>query len=176
MTDWAHSPVHKLDEKGTYMVTAGTFKKVHRFTTPARLDMLEDKLTELVDRFGWQLQAWALMVNHYHIVAVSPENPESLGAMLSELHSSTAEVLNREDNTPGRRVWYQFWDTQLTYQKSYLARIKYVHNNPAHHNVVSDSAQYQWCSKAWFDQAASGAFKRTIDSFDIDRLNVRDDF
>lgn len=27
MSDWPHAPVHKLKEKGTYMVTAGTYKK-----------------------------------------------------------------------------------------------------------------------------------------------------
>ena len=37
--------------------------------------------------------------------------------------------LNRIDDTPGRRVMYKFWDTRLTFEKSWLARLNYVHQN-----------------------------------------------
>ena len=42
--------------------------------------------------------------------------------MLSVLHVRTAEWVDKLDQTPGGRVWFNFRETRLTYQKSYLAR------------------------------------------------------
>src|SRR6185295_13265442 len=40
------------------------------------------------------------------------------------------------DNATGRQVWYNFWDTKLTFENSYLARLNYVHQNPVKHGLV----------------------------------------
>jgi putative transposase len=69
-----------------------------------------------------------------------------------------------------------FWDTKLTYEKSYLARLHYVHQNAVKHGLVSVANQYQWCSARWFEQIASPAMVRSIYRFKIDRLNIRDNF
>ena len=173
---WAHAPVHKLEESGAYMVTAGTYRKIHHLSSAPRLELFQGQFFSLSERFRWELQAWAIMANHYHFVAVPAGDPHSLRPFLAELHKSTASELNRMDATTGRRVWFQFRDTHLTYPASYLARLKYVHNNPAHHGIVRDASQYRWCSRTWFDQRATGAFRRTVESFRTDRLRVDDDF
>ena len=36
MTDWPHAPVHRLDQAGTYMVTAGTYLKKHHLRNAER--------------------------------------------------------------------------------------------------------------------------------------------
>ena len=87
---WPHMPCHKLLEKGTYMVTAGTHQKLLHFRTFERLQFLHDNLLELAKGYGWELQAWAVLANHYHFIARSPENPDNLAAFLSELHVKAA--------------------------------------------------------------------------------------
>jgi REP element-mobilizing transposase RayT len=67
------------------MVTAGTYTKIPYFNTDARRDVLLKMLTDVTKEFGWRLQAWAVMANHYHFVA-STERPERLGKMLGKLH------------------------------------------------------------------------------------------
>ena len=176
MRDWPHAPVHRLDEAGAYMVTAGTLEKRHLLHSPERLQLVHDVLLSVAAEFSWGLQAWAVLVNHYHVVAMSPENPKSLRTMLSKLHTETATALNRMDGVPGRQVWYQFWDKHITYQRSYLARLRYVHENAVHHRVVSHAEEYPWCSARWFAQEASRTFQRTVNSFKIDQLSVKDDF
>jgi putative transposase len=32
---------------------------------------------------------------------------------------------------------YEFWDTHLTFEKSWLARLHYVHHNPVHHGLAA---------------------------------------
>ncbi|MHB9134297.1 MAG: transposase [Armatimonadota bacterium] len=176
MPNWPHAPVHQLTEAGAYMVTAGTFLKHRYFDTPERLQLVHDMLLNLAADFAWQLEAWAVFSNHYHFVSESPADPSTLSTMLSKLHTLTSTELNRLDGTPGRQVWFQFWDTRLTYQRSYLARLQYVHTNAVHHRLVQRATDYRWCSAAWFERIATPAFRQTLANIKIDRITVRDDF
>ena len=90
--------------------------------------------------------------------------------------SESARELNQLDQCLGRKVWYNFWDTKLTYERSYLARLNYVHQNAVRHGLVPVANQYPWCSAAWFERTASPAAVKTIYGFKIDRLNVDDDY
>jgi hypothetical protein len=48
------------------MVTAGTYGKVHFFLTPERRDSLLERLQLCTVEYGWELQSWAVLANHYH--------------------------------------------------------------------------------------------------------------
>jgi putative transposase len=129
--------------------------------------------------FGWDFEAWAVFSNHYHFVAHSPAaapDASNLSDMLRVLHVKTAEWVNKLDHAPGRRGWFNFWETRLTYQRSYLARLNYVHQNPVKHGLVPVANQYPWCSAAWFERQTSPAMIKSIYRFKVDRLQVRDDF
>ncbi len=174
--DWPHSPVHRLAEDGAYMVTAGTYDRVALFKGGDRLTLLRDELHAAARKRGWRLQAWAVMANHYHVVALSPEDAGALRDVLQELHSVTARKLNAMDRVSGRKVWYQYWDTRITYAKSYFARLRYVHENPVKHGLVQDATKYPWCSAGWFEREGDPVLVKTVQSFKIDRVRVKDDF
>jgi putative transposase len=176
MGDWPHAPVHRLGEAGAYIVTAGTYKKEHYFQQSSRLSFLHDSLIRLATEYGWALQAWAVFSNHYHFVAMSPGDPGTLRLWTSQLHTLTAREANRLDKTPGRKVWFQFWETHLTYERSYLARLNYVLQNPVRHGLVRVARDYPWCSAAWFEQRSGWTFFKTVTSFKIDRVKVPDNF
>ena len=101
---WAHSPAHLFVPGATYFLTAGTYGKEKYFHTPERLSFVLNELLVQAEIFRWQLQAWAVMQNHYHFVAVAPMNAGSLKRMIQALHSLTARAVNAEDSTPGRKV------------------------------------------------------------------------
>ena len=172
---WPHAPVHWTFEPGIYMVTAGLYRQTPLLHTADRRDLVLAECFNCAQEFGWHLQAWAVMTNHYHFVAHT-EKPESLSRFMSKLHGNTARVLNREDRTPGRRVWFEFWDSHITYEASWLARLKYVHTNPIHHGVVQSAEEYPWCSAGWFRKQANQSLIATIERVKIDSVNVRDDF
>ena len=161
------------------MVTAATYNKSLHFRAPERLTVLERGLLKLAAETGWRLEAWAVFANHYHFVVHSPETDQDAGTlrpMLSQLHEKTAKWINRLDAAPGRKVWHNFRETKLTYEKSYLARLAYVHGNAVHHGLVSVANQYRWCSAAWLERTATPAQVKTIYSIKTDRLSVPDDF
>ncbi len=84
--------------------------------------------------------------------------------------------MNDLDGEPGRKVWFQYWDTLLSFERSFLARLNYVHNNPVKHGLVKIATRYPWCSASWFEQNADRSFYNTVMNFKTDRVNVRDDF
>ena len=176
MRDWPHSPLHRLGEPGTYIVTAATYLKDPFFRGAARLDYLCENLLDVAEKHKWGLQAWAVFPNHYHFVAVSPVQATSLTDFTKHLHSVTSIQANRWDQTPGRKVWYQFWETLLTDEKSCLTRLSYVHRNAVHHQLVREPSTYRWCSAGWLQRRASTAFYKTIMGMKIDRVSVPDEF
>jgi len=97
MADWPHAPVHRLAETRAYMVTGATYQKAHRLWDAQRLDLMLNRLLALAEEFAWRLQAWAIMSNHYHFVALSPDSAESLRAFIHKLHSQTGKQLNELD-------------------------------------------------------------------------------
>jgi len=174
--DWPHAPVHRLGEQGTFIVTSSTHEKAHYFRGADRLDYLETNLLSLAKEHGWQLEAWAVFSNHYHFVAHSPPDPQTLSTFLKELHGRTSHWVNQLDRLTERQVWFNYWETKLTFEKSYLARLSYVHQNPVKHGLVTSAAQYRWCSAAWLERTAPRSQVAILYRFKIDKINVRDDF
>ncbi len=171
-----HGPPHRFEPNQIYFVTSGTLYKKILFTTPEKLTFLRDTLLGEASRNDWVMEAWAVMANHYHFVARTAGDPRTLTRFLRAVHSKTAIWLNKGDGSPGRKVWYRYWETGLSYQASYLARLAYTHNNPAKHGLVKDAGDYPWCSKTWFLQNAKESFRRTVCSIKYDDVNVMDDF
>lgn len=176
---WPHAPVHRLSERGVFFVTAATYRKEHFFGSRKRLRRLHEDLLRKAQDFNWRLEAWAVFSNHYHLVAHSPENEEdatSLSTFLNQLHSLSATWANRLDNAPGRKVWHNFRDTQLTFERSYLARLSYTHRNAVKHGLVPVANQYLWCSAGWFERVATNAQVATLYGMNVDEIHVQDDF
>ena len=175
MPDWPHAPLYRFEESGLYFITAGTNQKEHFFTNAAKLNTLQNLLFANAREHDCWLQAWALFANHYHLVIRCDEGAK-LRKMLSRLHTESAIALNRCDNVKGRKVWFQFWDTQLTFERSWLARLRYTHENAVHHRLVARAANYPWCSASWFERTAAAAFVETVGRIKIDSVKVVDEY
>jgi len=174
---WPHAPPHWILQGGTYLVTASTYHRQRIFHSHDKLDAVTDILIDTAKEFGWQLLAWAVLSNHYHLLADSPTGSgESLRAWLSELHRRAAIEVNCLSESPGRRVWMNFRETHITHQASYLARLRYVNENPAKHRLVEQARGYKWCSAAWFETNAPKSFVESVRRMRTDRLKIWDDF
>ncbi len=96
--------------------------------------------------------------------------------MLAFLHERTAKWTNDLDDAPGRKVWHNYWETHLTYDRSYFARLAYTRRNPVRHGLVAVAEQYPWCSAGWFERTATSARVKALHRSKIDRVQVPDDF
>ena len=123
---------------------------------------------------SYRLGLSSAIINHF--VAVSPVEANSLAELLKRVHSITAREANRVHGSHGQRVWHQYWDTHLTYERSYYARLNYVHQNSCRHRLVPLASNYPWCSAAWFERIASPGFVKTVSGFKTDTISIHNDF
>ena len=176
--NWPHAPPHRLASGGVYFVTSRTFNRVPHFNTRARLNLVRDRLLALAVRYGWQMEAWAVLSKHYHFVAHSPvseKHARSLGLFVRHLHADITRTINREDGVEGRTLWHNYRETHLLQQHGYLARLNYTHNNPVHHKLVNLAGDYEWCSGSAFENACPRAWVNTIYSFKYDQISRKDE-
>ncbi len=171
---WAHAPLHFTTTDGVYIVTAGTYLKRHFYRDAEDLSQLEALLFAIAKEHRMFLHAWCLLVNHYHMVISA--GADTLPSFLRHLHSKAAIELNRAQRRPGRKVWYQYYDTLITSETSYFARLKYVHENAVHHGVVAKATNYRWCSATWFADHAPKGFVRAVENAPLEGVVVRDDY
>jgi putative transposase len=172
--DWPHAPLHRFAGDSIYFVTASTYGQQHVCTTPERLEALQSRLFRLARLHTCSLQGWSIFANHYHLV-VSADGG-ALRAMITRLHGEEGVACNQDDGVVGRQVWFQFRETELTFERSWLARLRYTHENAVHHRLVAEATKYRWCSASWFETNARPAFIKVVKSFKIDRLKIDDDF
>lgn len=172
--DWPHAPPHRLASAGVYFVTARARQERHLLHSPKRRDWFQEAFQRCVLEFGWRLEAWAILSNHYHWIGQSPvreDTVQSLSLMVRKLHSLTTKELNRRDDMPGRtRLWHNYRETHLTLQRGYLARLHYVHENAAHHGLAKEGADWPWCSARAFNDTVTPAWRKTIHRFKFDQI------
>ncbi|MBU1068288.1 transposase [Myxococcota bacterium] len=173
---WPHSPAHWFYHPGIYMVTASTLGKTRFFDTPEKRDLLQELIFSCALEYQWDLEAWAVMSNHYHLVLRSPEDATKFCFLINKVHTLSSKRLNLLDGTPGRRVWFQYWDSRITFESSFLARLAYVHGNAVHHGLVERPEDYPWCSAAWFLANAPRELSERVAGFHMDRVLFYDDF
>ena len=107
-------------------MTARTMEGFHHFHDPIRRSYVRDTLLALAKRYAWELEAWAVLANHYHFVAhtsAAQTSAESLRKFLRHLHGDITRHINRLDQAEGRRLWHNYRETRLTHHESYLARL-----------------------------------------------------
>jgi putative transposase len=127
-----------------------------------------ETLFERARILAWSLEAWFVLPTHYHFIARSPEDALSLKALVQGVHSINAKFVNRMDGTPGRKVWYNYWDSCIQNEASYLARMRYVMMNPVKHGLVQNPEDYQFSSYRYFVENSEPEFQQSV-------LATRDD-
>ena len=105
---------------------------------------------------------WFVMPTHYHFIARSPEDALSLKALIQGVHSINAKFVNRADGTPGRKVWYNYWDSCIQNEASYLARMRYVMINPVKHGLVQNPEDYPFSSYKYFLEDSEPEFRQSV--------------
>ena len=163
-----HRPPHRYSLKGTYFITVATYAPMasqarpHHFSTPERLSTLQTQMIEVTRKHNWTLKAWAIVSNHYHLIMENLDQPNTLPIVMQKIQGVSSRYVNQLDNTLGRKVWYQYWDTLISYRNSYFTRLKYIMENPVKHGLVQTAKDYRWCSAWWFEQFASKEYRKLL--------------
>jgi putative transposase len=138
-----HAPPHFEQTAGTYLISAACYE--HRPITST-----EDRRTEwemaVLDRLDQDIKihAWVVLPNHYHLLMEG--GLAAFGRRIARLHNGIATQWNREDGTPGRKVWHRFSDRILRSERHYYASLNYIHANPVKHGHAAKADDWVWSS------------------------------
>jgi putative transposase len=171
-----HTPPHLFKPSSIYFVTGTTALKKPFLAVDLAKENFQNTLFTRSRLLGWQLEAWAILDNHYHFMASAPTDASTLTRLIRVVHSSSANFINKLDKVQGRRVWYNYWDSCITNETSYLARLHYVNMNPVKHGLVEKSEDYPFSSYRWFVETAETKFQKMVFSQPIDHINVHNNF
>jgi putative transposase len=141
----SHRPPHTYLNDTWYFVTASTVDRQHYLSTDNHLRLWVEILQEQADAFGVVLSAWVILPNHYHILFKSHLGRD-IGKFIGRLHGRTSRGFNLLDNTKGRQVWYNYWDTCIRTEKDCWTRFNYIHNNPVKHGYVRKHPDWKFSS------------------------------
>lgn len=77
-----------------------------------------------------------------------------LTEFIRKIHKDTSRLINRLDNSPGRKVWYQYWDYNIRNDKDFWTHFNYILKNPYKHKLVDNleaGFNYKYSSNPqWF--------------------------
>jgi putative transposase len=93
---------------------------------------------------GVDVHAWVVLPNHYHLLVQI--DLEVFRPRIARIHNGKSTQWNREDGTPGRKVWYRFSDRSIRSQRHYYASLNHIHANPVKHAHVARADEWPWSS------------------------------
>lgn len=135
MTKREFHPPHIYTDNACYFLTARIARQQRILSTDTNRTLLRDVLKEAVSREGIRLYAWVILADHYHLLLKTGE-AAPLHKFVKRLHSQSAILLNKQDATPGRKVWYQYWDRFPRNERDFWSYFNYIHINPIKHGYV----------------------------------------
>jgi putative transposase len=150
-----HNPPHWFVPNALYMLTAAIYRGVDLIESPKRKTQWRDAFYESAKIYQWQIIAWVVLQNHYHVIVQSPEPANNLFKFINSYHKFTARTWNKEDGLNGRKVWWNYWDTCIRTEQDYYSRLKYVFWNPLKHGLVARPEDYDFSNyRAYLDAGA----------------------
>ena len=175
---YKHNPPHLFRSGAKYFITAATYGRKPFFSGNEAKERLFQSIRKGMEDYGWRLEDWVILDNHYHLMADAPEDPTGLSRMIRDVHRFTALWVkkHRKDFGSEKRIWYNYWDTCITYERSYFARLNYIWHNPVKHGYVRDAGCWRFGS--YFDRVRQD--RRYVDglreTYPFDGVHVEDHF
>ncbi len=134
------TPAHLLLDDMPYFITGAIYQK-----RPLLHDaMLKERLYEIVQNtfgdYGWTLEHWVILDNHYHLLGRSNIGSD-LPKIMRRIHAASAKYIS-ETIKCEKPIWYNYWDYCPRNEYEYYTRLNYLLNNPIKHGYVENLHDY----------------------------------
>jgi REP element-mobilizing transposase RayT len=133
-----------------HVISRGNYRK-DLFADPKAAAAFEKTIFEVAERCGWNLYAYVIMSNHYHLAIETPE--PNLVAGMKWLQSTFATRFNRFHGERGHVFQGRYRSLFVDSDRSLLGLIDYIHLNPVRARIclVENLKQFEFSSypKLW---------------------------
>ena len=137
-------PAHLFYDDTAYFITASTWNH-QKLLSDAGKSYLVDLMHDTYLQFGWRLDEWVVLDNHYHLLCHS-QHGKDLPKIIAKIHSLSARMVKDEHPELEDRVWYNYWDYCPRDDKEYNTRLCYLLDNPRKHGYVKKLSDWSWSS------------------------------
>ena len=140
-----------------HVINRGNYRR-DVFETGSTAQAFEQCLYEACEQSQWQVHAYTLMRNHYHLAVATPRG--NLVEGMHWLQSTFATRFNRLRQERGH-LFQSRYQAILVQPGPHLARVvNYIHLNPVSAGIVpvAQLAQFRWSSYRRFLQAGRPPF------------------
>ena len=189
---YKHNPPHLFVKGAKYFITTATYKKKRFLKKSGVKERLLLSLQKEFYKHNWKIEDWVILDNHYHLMANAPQEAETLPSIIKKVHRFAAlwikknfdlESINNVNGAPtwsvkpkSEKIFYNYWDTCITFEKSYFARLNYIWYNPVKHGYVKSPDQWEFGSYFLRYKEDSKYIQKLHDKYPFDKLNINDNF
>jgi putative transposase len=171
-----NTPAHLFIDDAPYFITGAIYQKRKLLQNAALKQSLLDKIRANARHFGWMLEHWVILDNHYHLMLRSRRG-EDLPELIRRLHGGTSHDI-AEATQCTKPVWWNYWDYCPRNEADYYTRLNYLLYNPVKHGYISDLREYPYSSfPALLENLGREPLARQFSTYPEFRdLDVDDDF
>jgi len=174
---YKHNPPHLFIESAKYFITVSTLGKHPYLKSKEAKWAALDYLSKSLKAFNWELEDWVILDNHIHMMIHAPEKAETLSNVMNNFHRFTAIWLSKHGiQKIGQKYFHNYWDTCITFEKSYFARLNYIWMNPVKHGYVDSPEKWKFGSYYYRFKEEAEEIKQLMKKYPFDKLKIRDDF
>jgi putative transposase len=175
---YKHNPPHLFKPNSKYFITGAIHQKRMLLRSDEAKQRLILSLKQGFNSKGWKLEDWVALHNHYHLMADSPGYAGSLPGIMRDIHKFTSMWIrkNIKEAAGLEKIWWNYWDTCITYERSYYTRLNYLWYNPQKHGVIEKAEEWEFGS-LFFRVQEEAQYIRTLRvNYPFESVKVRDDF
>jgi putative transposase len=132
-----------------HVINRGNYQR-DLFVTPGAAQAFERLLGQVCSRYAWEVHAFALLRNHFHLAITTPRPNLSDG--MHWLLTTYAVRFNRYRSETGHLYQGRYQSPVIENATSMLRVVNYIHLNPVAAGIVppARAADYRWSSLARF--------------------------
>jgi REP element-mobilizing transposase RayT len=145
---------------GTYHVMVRGNERKDIFNKKEDKERFMEILSKTKRKTKFELYAYCLMGNHFHLVI--REKEENISSIMKRLNVSYAYYFNKKYDRVGHVFQGRYKSEPIEDDKYLLAAVRYVHNNPVKAGFVKNVNEYKWSSYGEYLDLNGGIIDRDL--------------
>ncbi|MCX6740475.1 MAG: hypothetical protein NTZ49_04580 [Candidatus Parcubacteria bacterium] len=171
--------MEKFDDPGhIHFVTFKTANNVPFFKDDKCCDIFLEELDRLRTELSFDIYGFVIVPDHVHLLIGqvfaygSPnkfgDTPESslnefgISYIGKKIKGVTARKINKYLQRSGALWKHRFFDFNIYSHKKFEEKLKYIHDNPISHGLVSDISLFRYCSWRNYELGDHSVFKINV--------------
>jgi len=170
-----HQPLHLYLDDQIYFLTAHTYSDQSLLSSGQLKQKLIDKIKKSFALFRFDLYAWVVLINHYHLL-FKTKRGKDLPKCIGKIHGGFAYETNKAEGQVGRKFWQNYWDRCIRSEMDFWVHMNYIHRNPVKHHHAIRMEDYKFSSyQIWLKKNGTDRMFSVFQQYPIIDFSISND-